>query len=485
MKKNLVYSWLYEFIIAFYPILLIPYLSATIGKSGIGMYSYTNSIMGYFLMVCQLGVNTCGTRAIAQTRDDKVLMTKTFKSIFAIQLSFGVITSVVYFFFFIVIDNSYSFYFLLLLPFLIGQSIRISWLFLGLEELQVILARNVFIRILSVILIVLLVKEDKDLPFYFVIMSGTYLLGDISVWPRAFRILADAPFDIRDSIRYIKPMLLLFLPILALRGAYYIDETMLGLIRGIDDVGIYENAHKIINIPLQLYTVLSNVLTAQASYLIAAHNKTKNNAYVINSIDFSSAIMIPIIIGLVSIAQELVPWYMGTEFLPAIQVMHILPFVLIFSGVNSILRTQYFIPMNQDAKYIATTFIGIAINVVLNLIFIIHWSYNGVALATVVSELVVTGISCGLVKKDLAIQNAFRNFSLYILAAGAMAAVVRLIGIRLNSGVLTTVVQVLAGIMVYFALLFFIQARYCKKEDITLYNIVKNNISNYCSKIGK
>lgn len=485
MKKNLLYSFLYEFIIVFYPVLLIPYLSSTIGKSGIGTYSYTYSILGFFLLVCQLGVHACGTRAIAQTRDDKVLMTKTFKSIFAIQLLFGIITSVVYILAFVVTANSYNYYFLLLFPFLIGQSICISWFFFGLEKLQVTFVRNIFIRVLSLILIFILVKGSKDLPSYFMIMSGTYLIGHISVWPRALRVLVDVPFDIKDFKKYIKPMLLLFLPVLALNGAYYIDETMLGLIRGIEDVGIYENAHKIINIPLQLYTVLSNVLTAQASYLIAAHNKTKNNAYVINSIDFSSAIMIPIIIGLVSIAQELVPWYMGTEFLPAIQVMHILPFVLIFSGVNSILRTQYFIPMNQDAKYIATTFIGIAINVVLNSIFIIHWSYNGVALATVVSELVVTGISCWLIKKDLAIQNAFRSFPLYIFAAGAMSVVVRLVGIRLGVSVITTAVQILAGVTVYFTLLFFIQARYHRTEDITLYNIIKYNISNYCSKMRK
>ena len=72
--------------------------------------------------------------------------------------------------------------------------------------------------------------------------------------------------------------------------------------------------------PLQLYTVLANVLTAQASRLVSLNKKEENQLYIVNSIDLSSAFMIPIIVGIISISDALVPWYMGQQFLQTVQV---------------------------------------------------------------------------------------------------------------------------------------------------------------------
>lgn len=206
----------------------------------------------------------------------------------------------------------------------------------------------------------------------------------------------------------------MFIPIAALRGAYYIDEVMLGFLCNTDSVGIYENTYKVINMPLQLYTVLTNVLTAQASHLVATNKQKENKFYIINSIDLSSALIMPIIIGLISISNELIPWYMGKQFLASIEVMHILPWVLIFSGINNILRTQYFIPMHQDNRYISTVLIGVLANITLNAVLITKFNYNGAALATVLSEALITFLSISLVRKDIPLLASFRNLPSYL-----------------------------------------------------------------------
>lgn len=474
VKKNLLYSFIYEFIVAFYPMILIPYLSNTIGKTGVGIYSYTYSIVGIFLLFSQLGVNTLGTRAIAQNQDKPEKLAKTFKSIFCVQLISGIISTLVYIVCFICIYNKYNVYFILLLPFLVGQTIRISWFFLGKEQLQVILLRNILIRVISTVLIVLFVKSIEQLPLYFIIMSCSYLLGDISVWPKALKQLYSVKITWNDVRVYIKPMCLLFLPILALRGAYYTDEVMLGVVHNAESVAIYENAYKIVNMPLQLYTVLANVLTAQASRLVSMHKTKENQMYIINSIDLSSAFMIPIIIGIISIANELVPWYMGKQFLETIDVMQILPWVLIFSGINNILRTQYFIPMNKDSKYIGTIFIGVSINVLLNVLLIKQYAYVGVAVATIISEAVVTIISICMTKKDIKFLQAFKNFPSYLIFSTIMALIVRYIGNLMGDGYLTTLIQVIAGFMAYMLLLLTYQSHICKNDAINIYLIIKN-----------
>lgn len=474
LKKNLFYSLIYELIIAVYPIILIPYLSNTIGKSGVGIYSYTYSIVGFFLLVSQLGVNTCGTRAIAKTKDNKELMTKTFKSIFFIQAGMGILSLFIFITFIFLFDTKYKLYFYLLIPFIIGQTIRISWFFLGLEQIRTILLRNIWIRILSAALIFLFVKDEKALPLYFLIMSLSYLGGDISVWPVAIGKMSKTPWDWHVVKSYVRPMVIMFLPLLALRGAYYIDEIMLGFIGDTDSVGIYENAYKVVNMPLQLYTVFANVLTARASHLVANNKTDENITYIVNSIDFSSAIIIPIIGGLISFSSELVPWYMGVDFLPSIQVMHILPLVLIFSGINSILRTQYFIPMNQDYKYVYTIFCGVFINISLNFLLITRFTYLGVALATVLSESIITIISVYLVTKEASILQSFRNFPLYVFASIVMALIIRLIGNYLGFGLFTNIIQITISIPVYFIQVLVFQKLFAKSESLTLYKICED-----------
>ncbi|MBO5468856.1 MAG: oligosaccharide flippase family protein [Lachnospiraceae bacterium] len=485
MKKNLLYSLLYSMIVAVYPIIMIPYLSQVIGKSGVGTYSYTYSIIAFFLLVCQLGVDSSGTRAIAKSRDDQVLMTKTFKSIFFIQMLVSTITIICYLIYIFTVGSEYLFYFLLLLPFLLGQAIRINWFFLGLEQIKTILLRNLVIRLISAVCIFVFVKSKDSLPLYFIIMSGSSMLGDISIWPTAWKKFSKDSLDWNLVRVNIKPMFVMFLPLIALRGSYYIDEIMLGTFHDTDSVGIYENAYKIVNMPLQLYTVFANVLTAQASHLVAQHKEDESVNILVNSIDLSSSLMIPIIFGLIAFAKEFVPWYMGTEFIPSIQVMHILPFILIFSGVTSMLRTQYFIPTEQDNKYVITIFIGVFINITLNAILIHLFTYVGVAVASLLAEAIITIVSVILIQRETNILRAFRYFPLYVGCSLVMSVLIRIIGNQIGVGVKANVIQVTAGILVYFPLLFIILHIFCKKDPVTIDKIIIKIIKDIRLKLNK
>jgi len=476
MKKNIFYSIVYEAIVAIYPLVLIPYLSNTLGKSGVGVYSYTYSIVGIFLLICQLGVNNCGTRAIAKTKDDKRVMSQTFWGIYTLQLLSGFLSTIIFVVVFVLIRNEYNRYYLLLLPFILGQSIRTSWFFQGLEKIKIILLRNILIRVVSFIIIFIFVRDDSDLPLYFIIMSASYLLGDLSVIPQVAKNLVRVPFDKKYLKMYFPQMLYMFVPLIALRGAYYIDEVMIGEFIDTDSVGIYENAYKIVNMPLQFYTALANVIMARIANLANKNNEEKIQYYITSSIDLTSGIVIPIIFGLASISSTLVPWYMGSEFLDSAKVLKVLPFTLIFLGLNNIIRTQYFIPKGQDKKYILTIIFGFICNICLNAVLIPFFSFIGAAIASVMSEGIVFVISLILVSKEMSIKKGFSNFPVYIICSLIMSVLVVLLGVINLDGRLITIIQILAGVVVYFAVLFVIQATIQKNRDITIYNILKKSI---------
>ena len=95
-KKNFIYNIIYQVLILIIPLITIPYLSRVIGAEGIGIYSYTYSIVYYFMLFTLLGVNNYGNRTIAKVRDDKNELSKTFWSIYIFQLMIGIVMLLVY-----------------------------------------------------------------------------------------------------------------------------------------------------------------------------------------------------------------------------------------------------------------------------------------------------------------------------------------------------------------------------------------------------
>ena len=71
LKKNYLFSLSYQILNLITPLITAPYVARVLGPDGVGIYSYTASIMMYFTMVGALGTMNYGTREIARLRDDK------------------------------------------------------------------------------------------------------------------------------------------------------------------------------------------------------------------------------------------------------------------------------------------------------------------------------------------------------------------------------------------------------------------------------
>ena len=50
IKKNLIYSTIYQILILVLPLITAPYISRVVGVEGNGIYAYTSSIVQYFIL---------------------------------------------------------------------------------------------------------------------------------------------------------------------------------------------------------------------------------------------------------------------------------------------------------------------------------------------------------------------------------------------------------------------------------------------------
>ena len=86
MRKNSIIMMLYEILGLIVPLILTPVVSRRIGPEGVGIYSYTYSIVTYFVIMIQLGVKLYGRREIAKVNDNKAEYSRVFCEIFYNEL---------------------------------------------------------------------------------------------------------------------------------------------------------------------------------------------------------------------------------------------------------------------------------------------------------------------------------------------------------------------------------------------------------------
>ena len=77
ITKNYLYNLAYQILILILPLITTPYLSRVLGARGTGIYSYTYTIVNYFVLFGSLGVSLYGQREIAYAQQKKHKRKKT------------------------------------------------------------------------------------------------------------------------------------------------------------------------------------------------------------------------------------------------------------------------------------------------------------------------------------------------------------------------------------------------------------------------
>ena len=78
IKLNYIYNVSYQILTMITPLITMPYLSRILRADGIGLYSFTASLVSYFIMFAAMGTVNYGNREISYLQEDRAKRTKTF-----------------------------------------------------------------------------------------------------------------------------------------------------------------------------------------------------------------------------------------------------------------------------------------------------------------------------------------------------------------------------------------------------------------------
>ncbi len=450
--KNYLYNLTYQILTLILPLITASYLARVLGATGNGIYSYTYTIVNYFVLFGSLGISMYGQREIAYAQDDKSKMKKTFVELVLFRFITIAIATVVYYFAFMR-QGEYSVYYRILLFELIAAAFDISWFFQGMEDFKKTVLRNIAVRLISVALIFLLVKEESDLSKYLAIYALADFFGNLSLWfylPKYFRGVKIKNINI---VRQILAIVLLFIPQIANKVYNMLDTTMLGkIIADKAETGYYEQSQKVIRVLLTLVTSLGTVMVPRMASMFANGETKKINAAMKKSFNFTYLLSFPIMLGLIAISENFVPWFFGPGYTKVILLMNIITPIILLMGISNIIGTQYLLPTKRQKEFTISVLAGVVVNFILNYIMINLWASVGACIATVISQVVVDVMQFYYVRNEINLKEMLK-LSLKYLFAGIIMFICCMLVQLVLSGFVCMVVQMILGVCVYFGIL--------------------------------
>jgi O-antigen/teichoic acid export membrane protein len=416
-------SWLFGeklirlLLAAFVQIFIIRYL----GAEKFGLLSYAISITGLLAALTTFGLDSIVTRELVKTPEkrDYLLGTVFFLRLFGALLSFVLLYIILK----LTGDNQQT----IIIVFIVGASTLFQTFyvieFYFHSKVQAKFSASVYLiaLIITSAIKVFLIFIGAGLLDFAIVTSLEFMLtaagfivvynrGDVSIFKWKFRK------DLAASL--LKDSWPLILSGVVVAIYMKIDQVLIKNMMDSKSLGYYSAAVRLCEawyfIPLAISNSLfPAIINAKASSEEVYLSRLQKLYDIVAWIAISIAVPVTFLSGFI------VTMFFGKEYLPAAPVLtiYIWAGVSVFLGVAS---SQYLIAENMTKLSFYRTFIGMVVNVILNIILIPAWGITGSAFATLVSystAVFAIGISRKSYKQFFMMVKSvfFINLFLYII----------------------------------------------------------------------
>lgn len=399
IKKNYIYNISYQLFALLVPLITTPYISRVLGVDGIGIYSYSYSMVRYFWLLSALGISTFGIRTVAVKSKNVDDLSLSFWNIFSLKVVLFLIFGLLYISYSLFIADN-KIISLIQGIYLIGVLFDISWFFQGLEDFKKVSLKNTVIKIINVFFIFIFIKSKNDLQLYIFGLAFFQTIGNISMWFSLKKYIKVINIKNISPFSNLKSCIELFIPSVASQIFAVFDKSMIGWItRSSLENGYYEQAFKIVDMSLVLITTIGTIMIPSISRAYKNKEMKKIDKFMTYSVRFVYMLSLPMIFGLLAISRKFVPIFFGNGYEKSIVILNILSLLFLIMGLNTITGTQYLVSTDKQNVHTKCLIIGGVINLIFNIILIKRFNSIGAAIASVFGEMCVLILESGYLKK--------------------------------------------------------------------------------------
>ncbi len=477
---NYIFNTSYQLLALIVPLITTPYISRVLRPSGIGVYSYTTSIVSYFIILASLGITNYAQREIAYHQNEPDEQSRIFFETITLRI---ITAGISLFAYYVIISQNIvdkEIYWIQAIN-ILALVFDVSWFFQGMEEFGKIVFRNIIVKILNIGCIFLFVTTSADLNVYIFLMAIMNIIAGLSMCLYMPAYLCYFNKNKFNPLRNFKTILQLFLPQIAIQIYTVLDKTMIGVLTGLPfENAYYEQAQKVVTMSLMVVTSLGTVMLPKIAFAFAHNDQESLNRYMMQAFQFVWFLGIPLMFGLMGIAENLVPWFFGEGYEKVVLLIQIFSLLIIAIGMSNVIGIQYFIPTQRQNLLTITVSIGAIIDFSLNMFLIPRLMSVGAAIDSVIAEIMVTSIMFFLIRKSFKFKEIFQISKKYFFAGFVMFVLLILLEKNISATMLHTFVLIGVGAIVYFVVLYLLHDEFF----LQVVKKVKNKLLTQTSQIN-
>lgn len=450
LRKNYLYTVVIQLVSMLAPLVTAPYVARVLGSDGVGTYSYVLSVATVFSLFAALGLSAYGLREVSRVRDDPAAVSRLFWELTRLRFVTTLLTGAVYALLCLWAEDGRVYGAMSLL--ILATGLDLTWFFQALEHFGTLMLRHLAVKVLGVVLVFALVRDEGDVAVYALIQTGTTLLSNLLLWPYVRGLAGKAQGG--RFLAHLRPSLVYFVPAIATSVYTVLDKTMLGLItRDMAQNGYYESAHKIIRLLLALLTSLNVVVGVRTSYLFGQKREEEVRTHLLETYRFMCALAFPLCGGLMACGYGFAVSFFGADFAEAGGMLTLFAPLLFIIGTSNVLGSLYLTPGGYRRLSNRAILAGAGVNVLLNLLLIPRFGGYGAVAASVVAELTVSALYLRFTHPFLSAWSLLRVAGRYGLYGVAVFAAAWGVGWGMPPTFLAVLAQTAVGVVVYGALL--------------------------------
>lgn len=461
-----------------FPLVTFPYVTRILSVNGIGIYNFSNTYVGYFVLIAGLGVSTYAVREGAKYRDDIEKISEFSSQIFTINIWSTVIAYVLLFASLLIFKNLNNYVSCILIFSLqiLFTTLGTEWVYIIYEDYSYITIRSIIFKIFSIILLYLLVKSPNDYLVYAGITVFAGVGSNILNFIHARQICTIKLTKNVNWKYHLKPILVIFATSIAITIYISSDTTILGLIKSDYEVGIYSTSVKIYTIIATLLGAVSTVVIPRLAMLYGQHRLKEYKKILSELINTLNIFVLPGTMGLIMLSQEIVLIIAGKKYLPSVNSLRIISWAIVFSNFSMIFNQCVLIPAKRENKSLRNTIITAIVNIILNFILIPFMSYDGTSLSTVIAEFMTMVMNAwsgkDIIKDVVFSKKVIQNIITSFIGCLGVIAMCLLCKWSYQSLILRTIMSVMLSAIAYFVILYLLK----NKIIMNYVNKVKNRI---------
>ncbi|ADX70910.1 flippase [Lactobacillus helveticus] len=442
-----------------FPLITFPYVARVLSVDGLGKYNFANTYVGYFVLLAGLGISTYAVREGTKYRNNRLKISGFLSEIFSINLISTIIAYIMLIISLLIFKSLYP-YAICILIFstqIAFTTIGTEWIFIIYEDYSYITIRSILVKVLSIILLFIFVKNTND----YLIYAGITVLANAG--SNIFNFFYVKKFcDIKLTLDinwkyHIKPILIIFATTIAVNIYLSSDTTILGLMKSDYDVGIYSTTVKIYNLVATLLGSVVAVTVPRLSMLLGQNKIKKYRNVFTEVINLLTVFVIPGTVGLIMLSQDIILLIAGKKYLPSVGSLKIIGLAIIFSNFSFIFINCALIPAKRETAALRNTLIPALINIILNLVLIPAFSYNGTAFSTVIAEFMAMLLNYwsarDLIRKSIISRSVMYNLISILIGSLSIIVICIFCNVLITGIPIKIIVSVILSSIFYFAVL--------------------------------